>query len=81
MAQDGKRKCKDSKIYPMKNYEIRFKTSKELFDLVKTLRGKIVPELVLSHFKERIFLLGINELKNQIASEDPNILIKLLKKK
>lgn len=65
----------------MKNYEIRFKTSKELFDLVKTLRGKIAPELVLSYFKERIFLLGINELKNQIASKDPDILIKLLNKK
>ncbi len=65
----------------MKNHEIRFKCQRELVDLTRSLRQQIAPELVLSSFKERIFLLGINQIQQEILKKNPDIILKLFNKR
>ena len=61
----------------MKNYEIRFKCERELFELTKKLRQQVAPELLLSYFKEKVFLLGLNQIQKEIFDKNPNIILKL----
>jgi hypothetical protein len=62
------------KINPIKNFEIRFKTSKEIYSLSKKLSKDYFNELKRSSFFEQIFVLGLSKLQEQVRkqNEQPN---------
>lgn len=59
-----------------KNYEIRFRTTSEVTLLVVKLWREHFFKLKRSGFSENIFLLGLAEIKKQIAKENERKRIK-----
>lgn len=52
-----------------KNFEIRFKTTGETFNLVKELWELGFFDLKKSAFFEKVFLLGLSQLKTQLQKQ------------
>jgi hypothetical protein len=57
-----------------KNYEIRFKTSKEIYSLSKQLSKDYFYELKRRSFFEKVFVLGLEKIKQEVRkqNEQPN---------
>jgi hypothetical protein len=65
--------------YDKENHEIRFKCESDLVQLSKKIREEIAGDLILSAFYKKVYLLGINEIQDQILKKNPNILLRLVK--
>ena len=62
------------------NNEIRFTATSELKDVVDNLHNKSFNDLKRTAFYQKVFLLGWNELLNQLIKQQPKeVLINLWK--
>lgn len=53
-----------------KNHEIRFACSQSEKNLINSLHKRIAPELKLSYFYNKIFLLGFDSLSKMLLKQN-----------
>ena len=66
----------------VKNHEIRFRCSKELFTLIDNLYQSIGKDFKRTSFYEKIFLLGIYDLQKQMVKnpESKKLFLQIISK-
>jgi hypothetical protein len=57
------------KINPIKNFEIRFKTSKEVYEISKEL-SSYFNDLKRRAFFEKIYLQGLEKIKQEVRKQN-----------